>query len=169
MNESFDLSFFGYKTMDIQRTKIHMEKFFGVNELCVVPPQKSRFRLLNEKEICFEYYEEENFVEYWLGIGDIRITPNNFQTVLNDLLMVVAECFSRFPSIQFATGIYELTAYYLGDITNYDEFNRDLLCKFPFLFLREKNQFGFSSKDKFHNVWWIVNQGVDVQNIFEEE
>lgn len=135
----------------------------------LMPPRKRRFPLLNERELSFEYYEEEDFVEYWLGIDDLVITSHNVQSVLKDILAVVNACFERFPSVRFATGIYELTAYYLGDVKSYSEFDHNILRQFPFVFLREKNQFGFLSETKFHNVWYVVNSGNEVQNICDRE
>lgn len=168
MNESFDLSFFAHKTSDAKRVKAGIEEIFGVEDMCLMPPQKSCFPLLDQRERCYEYYEEEDFVAYWIGIGDICITRHNLPELRDSLLRVVDECFTRFPSIQFATGIYELTAYYLGDVTKYNEFTYDRLNKFPFLFLREKNQFGFSAQERYHDVWLVTSHGKEVQDVFSD-
>lgn len=166
MKESFDLNFFASIAGDLQKTKIGMEQVLGVAEMQITLPHKSRFALLNERELFLTILEKSDFVGFCLGIDDVHFTLEHFSDTLREVLEVVSEIFSHFPSIQFATAIYELTAYYLEDMNEYMDFDYTLLHNFPFLFLRERNQFGFTATNKYRNVWYIVNQGPEIQDIF---
>lgn len=169
-NEAFELTFFAEKADEAQTIKERMENFFEIESMRVMPPKKSHFPFLNERKLWFDYWEDTDFVEYCLGVDGVWITHSNFDEMLQNILMVVHECFQEFPSIRFATGIYELTIdYFTGGIVSYATLTREVLGQIPFIFLREKGQFGLSKTVQYRDIWYKVNQGDKVQDIFIPE
>lgn len=140
--------------------------FLEMEEMRIAPPRESRFRILRGRELLFDAYEEEDFIECFLNLDNVRFTRHNYGEMFQDILAVVDEFFTRFPVIAFATGIYEITTYCLQDVTCYADFDSKVLSPFPFLFLREKKQFGISQLKRHGSVWYKRQKGKVVQNIF---
>lgn len=166
MGETFELCFFVKKHADSGDIRSQIEEFLGVEEMRISLPRESRFRILRGRELLFDAYEEEDFIECFFNLDNVRFTRRNYGEMFQDILAVVDEFFARFPATSFATGIYEITTYYLQDITCYADFDAKVLSPFPFLFLREKKQFGISQLKRHGSIWYKRQKGKAVQNIF---
>lgn len=84
-------------------------------------------------------YEGVDWIEYEINIPDFKIFKSDFENYLILFLSYIDKCYRKISSLRFATGIYELTSYYVGNINSINEFNYDFFKKFPLVFFRKDN------------------------------
>lgn len=128
-----------------------------------------RYPLFAKREVLFDVFEESDFCEYTLCLSNFLITRENFQEKKKQLFQVAELCLNKMNSILFATGVYELTYYIIEDIRCIEEFNRNILLKFPFVFIKSENKYGLISTEQYNNTLCVVNMGEGVQDIFSDE
>jgi len=165
MGECFELTLFAKQPEDSMPIKKHMLSLLdvdeGKNQL-----REHRFPLLANKDVFFEVYPEFDFVEYCVAITELYFTKKNFDAKMGQILEVVATCFDNIHQMMFATGVYELTYDYIKSVKRASDFNKQVLSKFPLLFFREGNEYGFTSTRKHDNISYIVQSGVNIQVVF---
>lgn len=166
MGECFDLTFF------VDKAKINEkqdeELILGLLNISHGRNQlyEHHFPLFSGREVFFEVYPESDFIGYWIAITELTFTKKNFNAKLNQILEVVDTCLDKMPQIMFATGIYQMTYYYIQEVKRIADFNKTIFSNFPLLFFREGNEYGFRSTQKYGNISCVVNLRENVQNIF---
>ena len=168
MPEFFELTFFVKKELSAKETDVGLLRSFfaldsGKNTIAQHP-----FSIFANREIWFDAVEESDYWECIISISDFIITRTNFDAILHDLLEIVDAAFERIESISFATGIYELTCYYLNNIRRLTDINDDIIKEFPFVFMKAPCRFNISDVKKYKNILYAVTTGEDVQNIFSD-
>jgi hypothetical protein len=131
-------------------------------------PGQHRYPLFSNREVLFDVFEETDFLEYRICLSDYVIMQASFDERLTELLQVVDLCFGRIESALFATGIYELTHYYIEEATCIKDFGQERFLKFPLLFFRVGNEYGLEPTGRYGNIAYVVNLGGDVQDIFAD-
>lgn len=165
MGEYFEITFFSSKLINDDR---NLKKLYealnikeGRNNIC-----DHRISLFAHKEIYFEVFNESDYVEYQISILDLAFTRKNFDTILNQLLEVIACVFNSVSSIRFATGVYELTHYYTQNMEYLSDFDRAVFAKFPLVFFRSGDKFGLTPTRRYGNIFCVIHEGDGVQKIF---
>lgn len=168
MGEYFEITFFSAKALDIplaQKTlmkALHIGSGRNAGGL-------SLFQLLENREVYFQVFDEPNYTEFQLSIMNLIFTRGNFDMQLKQILEVVSVCFDSVPSLLFATGIYELTDYYLEKVNDIQEFPELLFPKIPILFFRrDEKKYGYKATRVYRNVSCVVQNSKEIQDIFVE-
>ncbi len=166
MGEYFELTFFLEKEgAQKEKGKEKILAFLMLNEGTNLVKQH-QYQIFSHKEVLFDVFEETDFIEYRICLSDFTFTKENFNEQLTQLLQIVDICFNHIDSILFATGIYELTYYYIEGITYAKDFSKSIFSKFPLLFFRIGNEYGLNSIQRFGCISCVVNLGENVQDIF---
>ena len=168
MGEYFELTFFSVKDKVIRDEEKRIRSILMLDGWVNTIKQHS-FSAFENREVLFDVFDEFDFYEYRICISNFIITKASFDEKLGHLLEIVKVCFDRIDSIVFATGIYELTYYYIENVRKLSEFNTAIMEKFPFVFMKENNTFNLSNVQKQKNIFYAVHTGESVQNIFSEE
>ncbi len=168
MGEYFEITFFSSKAMNMPSAKNKLMDVLQIN--CGRNIRNtSSFQLLQDREIYFQVFEEVNYTEFQLSLMNLVFTRDNFDFQLEKILEVVSICFDMVPSFLFATGIYELTDYYLEKINHIQEFSQFVFPKIPLLFFRrDENKYGYKAAKIYRNISCVVQNGKDIQDIFSE-
>ena len=166
MGECFELTFFVEKTQavrnnDKKRFLQELNLKQGKNQI-----NEHQVKLFKGREIFLEFYEESDFIGFWISITNLTFTKKNFNNKLDQIFEVVLICFKNITSIIFATGIYQLTYDYVREIRYIAEFNKMIFANFPFVFFREGNDYEFIPTYQREDVTCIVNLKNNVQDIF---
>lgn len=137
MPEYFEITFF----LDKQQATQENAKMLILDKLQLAEGNNScqyhPFSFFSKKEVVFEFFDELDFFECCISMSDTVFTHEKFMESMQELIQVVAICFQYCKSIQFATGIYELTYYLTREIVRMEDLTKDVFSKFPFVFLRE--------------------------------
>lgn len=168
MGEYFELTFFSPScSVNGMNDKKNILEFLslseGRNQLTW-----HTYPLFENREVIFDVFQESKFCEYRICLSDFIITKENFHQKERQLLQIADICLSRIDSILFATGIYELTSYLTSSITDIESFDKGILTKFPFIFLRNRNEYDLVPIDQYNDTICILNTGGDVQDIFSD-
>lgn len=128
--ESFEITFFCDKQINPDSTNssdVLKELYFEKVHL--------------ENQAVFETFDCEgnDFFEVRCSIFGLVLTEENFPAFINCIAGFVEKAFDAFDACAFATGIYELTYYYIENAHRISDL-KNLLYKFPICFLREKTQ-----------------------------
>lgn len=166
MGEYFELTFFlDKKSTAIEKGKEKILELLMLKEGNNLNKQH-QYLLFSHKEVLFDVFEEDDFIEYRICLSDLIFTKRNFDEKLTQLLQVIDICFNHIESILFATGIYELTYYNIEGITLAKDFSKSVFSKFPLLFFRDGNEYGLNPTQRYGCISCVVNLGGDVQDIF---
>lgn len=165
-DEYFELTFFAVKNS--KNMVVNIQKII---KLLMISEgrnlfKKHKFALFSNREVLFDVFEETDFIEYRVCLANFVITKKNFEVILDQLFHVVDICFSGISSIQFATGIYELTYYIIENIQLFGDFDRNVFRKFPLVFFRNNNTYGMKPTWKYNEVSLVMNTEEKQQNIF---
>jgi len=167
MSEYFDLTFFLHKEKEkMRQSKNLFLELLGLEE-GKNKTTKHQYPLFVGKEILFlEFeYEDVDFLQYTVCLSDFVFTTKNFDTKINQLLEVVALCFSQVKAISFATGIYEWTYHCIEGISSIKDFDTSIFSKFPILFFRKGYEQSFQPSYFHHDISCVINSGKNTQNI----
>ena len=168
MPEFFELTFFLEKKSPAKETDVdQLLSLFALNSGKNIIKQHG-FSVLENREIWFDAVEESDYWECKISISDFIITKNNLDGILHQLLEMVDAAFERIESISFATGIYELTYYYLRNIRRLTDINDDIIKEFPFVFMKNQEKFNLRNVRKNNTIFYAVTTGEKIQNIFSE-
>ena len=123
-----------------------------------------RFKIFEKREMLFvtTQHEDTDYLEKQISIPNFLIKKEEFENTLQQLFEVVDTCFANEPRMLFATGIYEI--YYFGDIISYHQFNKKFLSRFPLLFFRKQDCYGFTPSYCYKDICCVYNS--NVQQIF---
>ena len=125
-------------------------------------------KCLFPKYTLFEYFERKGMFEYRCNISHLIITRENFEEIKNQMFQMVNDIFKMVSSIEIAVGVYELSYYLTEHISCIQEFNKEVLSKFPFVFLRNPSNYGLFPTVECESVSCIVQLDQKVQHIFSE-
>lgn len=168
MPEYFELTFFLDKSS--VDNKIVKQQMLGLLSLHDGKQEitEHQFSLFSYKEVLFDVfeYDEVDFLEYRICLADFYITKRSLDAKVNQLLQIVDLCFKQIDAIRFATGIYELTYYYIEGIKRLKDFDIGVLSKFPLLFLRAESKCDFTPTYLYGSTACIYNN--HVQNIYSD-
>lgn len=127
----------------------------------------SSFQLLQNREVYFQVFNAPNYTELQLSVMNLIFTKKDFELQLSQILDVVSACFESVSPLLFATGIYELTDYYLEKVNCIQEFPQLLFPQMPLLFFkRGRNLYGYHATGNYRNVSYVVQDCKGVQDIF---
>ena len=128
--ESFEITFFCDKRMnyDSSNSSRVLKKLYYES-----------VRLNNEAVFDTFDYEDNEFFEVRCSIFALELTEDNFLPFINCIAVFVEKMFDTFDSCVFATGIYELTYYYIEKIHRISDL-KNILYKFPICFLHENSE-----------------------------
>ena len=135
MAEYFDISLIVQKTDDSnQKMKKCLAEKFGLHE------GENTIEHFPNQEILLSCFEDENrnFDEISLGFPEQTFHRNRFEKELEIFTSFINTCFECSHELQYAVCSYELNGYLLGRIERIEDFNDELLRKFPIVFKREK-------------------------------
>jgi len=127
-----------------------------------------KYVLFANREVLFlEFeYDDAEFCQFTICFSELHFTKKNFEGKIHQLLQIADTCLSKIDSISFATGCYELTHYFIGDVPSLNELCPNTLSKFPILFFRKGQECDFKPFCTYNNTSCIINYGKDVQDIF---
>lgn len=166
MGEYFEITFFAADHHNKHLTARKITEILEVKE----GRNKARasvFPLLENREVYFQVFDETNFTEYQLSIMDLKFTINTLEKQLDQMMQIVSQCFDGATELLFATGIYELTDYYIQSNSTIADIVTYACPHYPFLFFRENgNNFGYIATKCNHNVSCVVQLGNQMQNVF---
>ena len=128
--ESFEITFFCDKRMnyDSSNSSRVLKKLYDES-----------VRLNNEAVFETFDYEDNDFYEVRCSIFGLEFTKENFLPFINRIAVLAEKMFDTFDSCVFATGIYELTWYYIEKIHRISDL-KNILYKFPICFLRGNSE-----------------------------
>ena len=123
--EAFEITFFCFKNKYDITVKESIEK--SLEELSFL-----------EKNVLLEFFQEEkkDYIELQISIFELIVTKNNFIYFFSQIAAYIGNIFSKIDSIQFATGIYELTYHFIEHRNHLSQFDAAFLKNFPIVFLR---------------------------------
>jgi len=173
MGEYFELTFF----LDKEKSQKGQPEKQALEALKIAEGKNQvsnhQYPLFAGREVLFHVfgYDDVDFLEYRVCLADFVITKKNFEKRIDQLLQVVNACFNQIDTVLFATGIYELTYYYIEGIESIEGFNKGIFKKFPILFFNKGEEYGFQGDEydfqptyTFGNVSCVINK--DAQDIF---
>ena len=129
----------------------------------------SKLPLLENKNVYFQSITYSEFTMHMLSIENFVLTRESFEAQLDLLMQTVSICFSSASDLAFATGIYELTDYYLGESENIQMALKRAFRYCPMLFFRESSRYSNCTPaiNRYH-IACIVQSGNRIQNIFSD-
>ena len=166
MGEFFDITFF--VKANVKNEKKIEKQFQDILSIRDWRNQLSQhhFPLLVGKEVVFGVYHDTDFISYCLSISEITFTKKNIDNKTSQILEIVDACFNNIPEIFLATGVYELTYDFIESVKQISDFNGNVLSKFPFLFFRNENEYGYTSSKKYGNLFFVLQTESDAQIIY---
>ena len=117
MGEYFEITFFEENHDSVSTTAEKIKSILGIEDGRNIVAF-SKLPLLENKNVYFQSITSSEFTMHQLSIEDFVLTRESFETQLDLLMQTVSICFSSALDLSFATGIYELTDYYLGESEN---------------------------------------------------
>lgn len=159
MPELFEIAFF-------EANHRHQQKKSGHKAISINAEGLFENSALSEYKWSRDMFYYSGFSVWILSIESFIFTSKNFDAQLEKLADVVNRVFSRSKEIVFATGIYELTGYYLEQIESIEHFNQDLLKHFPLLFFRAKEGCLYSPYNTVNGISIIYNSSA--QDLFAD-
>lgn len=134
MPECFDISFITGKTC-MSRTEMDtcLGKF-GLTE------GRNKTKLFGGKQIVISFIEdkETDFEEISIGISEHHFHRESFDDELKGITNFINHFFECNTSLKYALCSYELNGYLLRGVKSLNEFNNDLLRKFPIIYARKE-------------------------------
>ena len=128
--ESFEITFFCDKRMnyDSSNSSRVLKKLYYES-----------VHLNNEAVFETFDYEDNDFYEVRCSIFGLELNEENFLPFINCIAVFVEKMFDTFDSCVFATGIYELTYYFIEKIHRISDL-KNILYKFPICFLHGNSE-----------------------------
>lgn len=167
MGESFDLTFFSKYSGCALSELYPLQELLNVEKDRLAHFEKHRFPFLSNRELSFTAFQENDYNEYELGVGDVHFTRGKLQEDLLQILNLVNGVFRCCPSVVFATGVYEITDLLIENITCFQDFFEDgALSDFPFLFFRKGVHWGTTFTGEYGTICYCIQEGARVQDIF---
>ncbi len=117
MGEYFEITFFEGNHNAISATSEKIKSILGIADGRNII-KLSKLPLLENKNVYFQSITYSEFTMHMLSIENFVLTRESFEAQLDLLMQTVSICFSSASDLAFATGIYELTDYYLGESEN---------------------------------------------------
>lgn len=169
MGEFFELTFFAkHNGKELDELPL-LRRIMGIEEGQHIAPHKNKFSFLFNRGLYFVAFSGCDYNEYELSVAEVHFTKENFNMQLSQMLSLIEGVFCACPFIDIVTGAYEVTDSYLEDLVCFEDlFQRDMLSRFPFLFCRRPEQLGFAAMEKHGAIWYCVQQGGEIQDIFED-
>jgi hypothetical protein len=137
MPEYFDVSLIVTKT---ETSKEEMSKFliehFGLLE------GENITQYFDNRKVLVSYIEddESDFDEICIGFTEQIFHKKTFEKELEIFTSFITICFECCNEIQYAVCSYELNGYLLSNTKKMNEFNDELLSKFPIYWKRKEKQ-----------------------------
>lgn len=129
----------------------------------------SEISLLENRSVYYQSIAYPKFTMHQLSIEDFILKKQSFGIQLDQLMQAVSLCFAASPELTFATGIYELTGYYLGDSESVEVALKKAFRRFPMLFFRENSKYSkHASAITRHHIACIVQSGPGIQNFITD-
>lgn len=165
MGEFFELAFFSPRDSFVSSVSDNIQTALSlhVGQNTVIT---NSFKLLERRNVWFDIIEGDEFVEHLIAVENLHITNSRLDEILDQICTLVDRCFYVAPEMRFATGIYELTGYYLRDACNLDDIQKRLFPSAPFIFSRSKLDCGFSTVKYSSKLYYTLQQGENIQSIF---
>ena len=129
----------------------------------------SEIPLLKNQSVYFQSIVYPKFTMHQLSIEDFVLKKQTFELQLDQLMQAISICFASSPALTFATGIYELTGYYLGDSEDAEDAVERAFRRFPMLFFRETSQYSKRAAAivRYH-IACIVQSSPKIQNFITD-
>lgn len=168
MGEYFEITFFEGNHDSISTTSEKIKNVLGIADGRNIM-KLSKLPLLKNKNVYFQSIAYSEFSMHMLSIENFVLTRESFEAQLDLLMQTVSICFSSASDLAFATGIYELTDYYLGESENMQMVLKRAFRYCPILFFRESNRYSncASAIIRYH-IACIVQSGNRIQNIISD-
>lgn len=118
------------------------------------------------EQIHYSLYERNDWAEYEIAIPNLKFNKLQFDTLVGIFNDYINICMDNIGSIDFVTGIYELTYYITENIERIEDFNSEIFEKFPIVFFRNNSKNERYIKTvycKTHNTLCCVNE--NAQNL----
>jgi hypothetical protein len=134
MPEYFDMSFITEKTSISQSEMKNCLGTFGLIE------GENRTKLFGGRQVIVSFFEDEetDFEETSIGLPDQKFHKESFDDELKEITNFINQCFKSNCNIKYALCGYEINGYLLRGIKSLQEFNNDLLKRFPIVYKRTK-------------------------------
>ena len=117
MGEYFEITFFEGNHNAISAASEKIKSILGIADGRNII-KLSKLPLLENKNVYFQSITYSEFTMHMLSIENFVLTRESFEAQLDLRMQTVSICFSSASDLAFATGIYELTDYYLGESEN---------------------------------------------------
>ena len=168
MGEYFEITFFEASPNSAPETSTRLKNALnmrdGMNHIT-----NSKFKILQDRCVYYQWYEETQFDMYQLSLENLIFYKRTFDADLDNLMQVISACFDAAPNLRFATGIYELTDYYLGEATTFEIAMKKAISNFPLLFFRASDEHPTDGAIKLsHQIICIMQSGAAIQNLFTD-
>ena len=162
--------------------KEEAEKEQSVNKICDVLNlcyseniiKKHKYHIFSNQKVLFEVFpfEDEDeeiyyddFLECRISFTGITVTPMNLKEKIKLLAYVIGDCFKVSNSIAFAICMYEGAYHYFDKVKRLQEFDENLLSRFPLLFFRNGTNNNMSPYISFEGFYCVFNK-YNFQDIF---
>ncbi len=101
---------------------------------------ENKTELFGGREMIISFIEEEgmDFEELSIGLPELYFHKESFDDDLKGITDFINQCFISTDYVKYALCSYELNGYLLRGIKSLQEFNNDLLDKFPIVYKRIK-------------------------------
>ena len=132
MSEYFDISLIGEKSsVSRMKTNACLSKL-GLSE------GENNTYLFGYRKIliCFIDDDEADFEEISIGIPELCFHKENFDDELKVITNFINQFFESNDCLKYALCSYELNGYLLSGMKELQEFNNDILSKFPIVYER---------------------------------
>ncbi len=166
MPEYFDLSFLiARNTCKTSKIKTMLDQKVGLkegkNNLA-----ESNFSILVKHEVFLSIFDNSgyDFVELMIGFPRQVFHRAAFNEELESLCELVDFCFGFDGNIKYALCSYELNGYLLGGIVEWKTITRDLLLKFPIVFINKNLGIEVPGQTELDHSKYFVNE--HAQDIF---
>lgn len=168
MGEYFEITFFEGNHNAISAASEKIKSILGIADGRNII-KLSKLPLLENKNVYFQSITYSEFTMHMLSIENFVLTRESFEAQLDLLMQIVSICFSSASDLAFATGIYELTDYYLGESENIQMALKRAFRYCPMLFFRESSSYSNCTPaiNRYH-IACIVQSGNRIQNIFSD-
>lgn len=168
MGEYFEITFFEASPNSAPETSTRLKSALnmkdGLNHIA-----NSKFKILQDRCVYYQCYEEAQFDMYQFSLENLIFYKRTFDADLDNMMQVISACFDAAPNLRFATGIYELTDYYLGEAATFEAAMKKAILNFPLLFFRASNAPPTDGASKLsHQVKCIMQSGTAIQDLFTD-
>jgi hypothetical protein len=168
MPEYFELTFFCNNNSKKEVSINTVMRLFNITEQNTVGTIK-QYPLLYGKEFIFDIFESLDFYEIRISVPDLIFTKKNLSVKVEQLCSMVDSVMKNVAEVVFATGIFELTSYYLITIHKVQclaDITEGVLARFPFVFFRDGYECSFLSTQRYGSISYSVRSGANVQDVF---